>query len=81
MAFGWTIWKLKRLTQPPRLPPSHFIIFQVDLKPTDSKNELKKKVGKKVGIPFERLKMRLGKGPPRKAYSPDTELIMRPPFE
>lgn len=53
----------------------------MDLKPTDSKNELKKKVGKKVGIPFERLKMRLGKGPPRKAYSPDTELIMRPPFE
>ena len=34
---------------------------QVDLKPTDSKNELKKKVAKKVGIPFERLKMRLGK--------------------
>ena len=38
---------------------------QVDLKPTDSKNELKKKVGKKVGIPFERLKMRLGKEPNR----------------
>mmetsp|Transcript_33323 Transcript_33323/g.53362 ORF Transcript_33323/g.53362 Transcript_33323/m.53362 type:complete len:152 (-) Transcript_33323:114-569(-) len=32
----------------------------IDLKPTDSKNELKKKVAKKVGIPFDRLKMRLG---------------------
>ena len=33
---------------------------QIDLRPTDTKNELKKKVAAKTGVPFERLRMRLG---------------------
>jgi hypothetical protein len=33
---------------------------QIDLRPHDSKNELKRKVSAKTGVPFERLRMRLG---------------------
>jgi hypothetical protein len=50
---------------------------QIDLKPTDSKNELKKKVAKKVGIPFDRLKMRLG--PFNEVHMFDKEASVPPP--
>ena len=33
---------------------------QIDLRPHDSKNTLKRKVSVKTGVPFERLRMRLG---------------------
>ena len=33
---------------------------QIDLRPHDSKNTLKRKVSAKTGVPFERLRMRLG---------------------
>jgi hypothetical protein len=48
---------------PPLPPPPHRSVrdpSQVDMRETDSKNELKKRVARKVGIPFYRLKMRLG---------------------
>ena len=40
---------------PPSVPNA-----QIDLRPHDSKNELKRKVAAKTGVPFERLRMRLG---------------------
>ena len=60
-------WRIRR--SPPRLPaiPVTEPVLtppvpprQIDLRPTDTKNELKKKVAAKTGVPFERLRMRLG---------------------
>jgi hypothetical protein len=38
----------------------HPVKTKIDLKKTDTKNDLKRKVAIKVGVPFERLRMRLG---------------------
>ena len=45
---------------PPPLAPPTIRHPQIDLKKTDTKNDLKRKVAIKVGVPFERLRMRLG---------------------
>ena len=41
-------------------PPCPITSSQIDLRPHDSKNTLKRKVSAKTGVPFERLRMRLG---------------------
>ena len=54
--------RIARGSRPNALTPTRCPITssQIDLRPHDSKNTLKRKVSAKTGVPFERLRMRLG---------------------
>ena len=57
---GRFVVSLDRVTHHPLIYPPNPPPKQIDLRPHDSKNELKRKVSVKTLVPMERLRMRLG---------------------